>query len=44
MSQVGKVRELVRVYVSVSAVGAVEVPVRICLRSSGDRVTEVGGP
>jgi hypothetical protein len=39
-SQVGRVR----VHQCVSAVGAVEVPVLVCLHSSSSHVTEAGGP
>jgi hypothetical protein len=46
MSQVGRVREersLARVDKCVSAVRAVEVLVLVCLRSSYNHVTRVGG-
>jgi hypothetical protein len=43
MSQVVRVREIVLVYQCVSAVKALEMPVLVCLRSSGSHVTEVGG-
>jgi hypothetical protein len=44
MSQVERVREVVRVYMCVSAVRAVEVTVFVCLPSSCNHVTAVGGP
>jgi len=44
MSQVGKLpRSLARVDQCVSAVRAVEVPVLVCLRSSCNHMSEVGG-
>jgi hypothetical protein len=44
-SQVGRVREFVyRVDQCVSAAKAVEVSVFICLHSTSNHVTEVGGP
>jgi hypothetical protein len=43
-SQIGRVREIVCASKSVSAFRTVKVPVFVCLHSSCNHVTEIGGP